>query len=82
MLKHVRKMGNVSQKQIMVEHQQREEGHHILTEGFEAQSPLAVRINRYIIENIKPSDFVDIKYSSFSKADDNETSYSAKSSKE
>jgi hypothetical protein len=65
----------------MVEHQQkREEGHYILTEGFEAQSPhiLAVRINRFIRENnIKPSDFVDIKYSSFLKADNNETSFSA-----
>ena len=64
----------------MVEHQQkREEGHRILTQGFEAQSPhiLAVRINRFIRENIKPSDFVDIKYSSFLKADNNETSYSA-----
>ena len=67
----------------MVEHQQkREEGHHILTEGFEAQSPhiLAVRINRFIKENnIKPSDFVEIKYSSFLKVntDNNEMSYSA-----
>ena len=63
----------------MVEHKQkREEGHRILTEGFEAQSPhiLAVRINRFIRENIKPSDFVDI-YSSFLKTDNNETSYSA-----
>ena len=64
----------------MVEHKEkREEGHHILTEGFEAQSPhiLAVRINRFIRENIKPSDFVDIKYSSFFNDDNNETSYSA-----
>jgi hypothetical protein len=63
----------------MVEHQQRTEGHHILTKGFEAQSPhiLAVRINRFIRENIKPSDFVDIKYSSYFKSDNNETSYSA-----
>ena len=51
-----------------------------MTEGFEAQSPhiLAVRINRFTRENnIKPSDFVDIKYSSFLKADNNETSFSA-----
>ena len=63
----------------MVEHQQKREGQHILTKGFEAQSPhiLAVRINRFIRENIKPSDFVDIKYSSFLKANNNETSYSA-----
>ena len=64
----------------MVEHQQkRQDDHNILTEGFEAQSPhiLAVRINRFIRENIKPSNFVDIKYSSFLKADNNETSYSA-----
>ena len=49
-----------------------------MTEGFEAQSPhiLAVRINRFIRENnIKSSDFVDVKYSSFLKADNN--SYSA-----
>ena len=59
---------------------QQEESYHILTEGFEAQSPhiLAVRINRFIRENnIKSSDFVDVKYSSFLKADNNETSYSA-----
>ena len=64
----------------MVEHKQkREEGHRILTEGFEAQSPhiLAVRINRFMRENIKPSDFVDIKYASFLKTDNNETSFSA-----
>jgi hypothetical protein len=63
----------------MIEHQQKREGHHILTKGFEAQSPhiLAVRINRFVRENIKPGDFVDIKYSSFLKADNNETSYSA-----
>jgi hypothetical protein len=61
------------------QHQQEKESY-ILTEGFEAQSPhiLAVRINRFIRENnIKPSDFVDIKYSSFLKVDKNETSYSA-----
>jgi hypothetical protein len=59
---------------------QQEESYHILTEGFEAQSPniLAVRINRFIRENnIKPSDFIDIKYSSFFKADNNEMSYTA-----
>lgn len=55
---------------------------YILAEGFEAQSPriLAVRINRFIKENnIKPSDFVEIKYSSFLKVntDNNEMSYSA-----
>jgi hypothetical protein len=57
---------------------QQEESYHILTEGFEAQSPhiLAVRINRFIRENnIKSSDFVDVKYSSFLKADN--SSYSA-----
>ena len=59
---------------------QQEESYRIMTEGFEAQSPhiLAVRINRFIRENnIKSSDFVDVKYSSFLKADNNETSYSA-----
>jgi hypothetical protein len=64
----------------MIERQQkRVDDHNILTEGFEAQSPhiLAVRINRFVRENIKPSNFVDIKYSSFLKADNNETSYSA-----
>ncbi|HJT48872.1 MAG TPA: hypothetical protein VJ729_11880 [Nitrososphaeraceae archaeon] len=64
----------------MVERQQkRVDDRNILTEGFEAQSPhiLAVRINRFVRENIKPSNFVDIKYSSFLKADNNETSYSA-----
>ena len=73
--------GLTDQSKTMVQHQQkREEGHHILTEGFEAQSPhiLAVRINRLLRENnIKPSDFVDIKYSSFLKADNDETSFSA-----
>jgi hypothetical protein len=70
------------QKSIMVkknQHRQEKESC-ILTEGFEAQSPhiLAVRINRFIRENnIKPSDFVDIKYSSFLKTDTNKTSYSA-----
>jgi hypothetical protein len=57
---------------------QQEEPYRILTEGFEAQSPhiLAVRINRFIRENnIKLSDFVDVKYSSFLKADN--SSYSA-----
>ncbi len=65
----------------MVKKERQQEGsYHILTEGFEAQSPhiLAVRINRFIRENnIKSSDFVDVKYSSFLKADNNETSYSA-----
>ena len=59
---------------------QQEEPYRILTEGFEAQSPhiLAVRINRFIRENnTKLSDFVDVKYSSFLKADNNEASYSA-----
>jgi hypothetical protein len=65
----------------MVKKERQQEGsYHILTEGFEAQSPhiLAVRINRFIRENnIKSSDFIDVKYSSFLKADNNETSYSA-----
>jgi hypothetical protein len=64
---------------VKKEHQH-EESYRILTEGFEAQSPhiLAVRINRFIRENnTKLSDFVDVKYSSFLKANNNETSYSA-----
>ena len=59
---------------------QQAESYHILTEGFEAQSAriLAVRINRFIRENnIKSSDFVDVKYSSFLKTDNNEMSHTA-----